>query len=128
MRSISCFAAVAFLLIASDALVSQTGYAAKAPKPETPTANVPADFWVGLDRHEIQLKQKLLVVKGSKGIVACPYVDVGIFTRTKEACAIVPAADIDGMLRSKVKAVSPAARELGIEVGMSGREALERIR
>jgi uncharacterized protein YunC (DUF1805 family) len=89
---------------------------------------VPAEFWNGLERHEIQLKQKLLVVKGSRGVVACPYLKLETFARMDEACAIVPAANIDGMLKSKVTAVTPAAQKLGIEVGMSGREALERIR
>lgn len=105
------------------------GDSRRAPAPQgQPSLELPANFWVGLERHEIQLKQKLLVVKGSKGIVACPYVDIAMFIRTQEALAIVPARDIDGMPNSKVKAVTPAAQALGIEVGMSGREALERIR
>lgn len=86
------------------------------------------DPWRGLERHEIQLDQKLLVVKGSRGVVGCPYLDVGTFERLDEACAIVPAKDLAGMLESKVTAVTPRARALGIEVGMSGREALDRIR
>jgi uncharacterized protein YunC (DUF1805 family) len=85
-------------------------------------------FWKGLERHEIPLDQTLLLVKGSRGIVACPYLNVESFARTGEACAIVPAARIDGMLDSRVTAVTPKAQELGIEVGMSGREALDRIR
>lgn len=86
------------------------------------------DPWRGLEPHEIQLDQKLLVVKGSRGVVGCPYLDVGTFERLDEACAIVPAENLAGMLESKVTAVTPKARELGIEVGMSGREALDKIR
>lgn len=86
------------------------------------------DPWRGLERHELQLEQKLLVVKGSRGVVACPYLDIDTFERLDEACAIVPAADTAGMLDSKVTAVTTRARALGIEVGMSGREALDRIR
>jgi uncharacterized protein YunC (DUF1805 family) len=85
-------------------------------------------FWKGLERHEIPLEQTLLLVKGSRGIVACPYLNVESFAHTGEACAIVPAARIDGMLESRVTAVTPKAQELGIEIGMSGREALDRIR
>lgn len=86
------------------------------------------DPWRGLERHEIQLEQKLLVVKGSKGVIGCPYLDVGMFEQLGEACAIIPAVDTAGMLDSKVTAVTPKARELGIEVGMPGREALDEIR
>jgi len=87
------------------------------------------DPWRGLEQHELQLvEQKLLVVKGSRGVVGCPYLDVEVFERLDEACAIVPAADTAGMLDSKVTAVTTRARALGIEVGMSGREALDRIR
>ena len=86
------------------------------------------DPWRGLERHEIQLDQKLLVVKGSRGVIGCPYLDVGMFAKLGEAFAIIPAADTAGMLDSKVTAVTPRARELGIEVGMLGRKALDRIR
>lgn len=86
------------------------------------------DPWRGLERHEIQLDQKLLVVKGPKGVIGCPYLDVTLFERLDEACAIVPAADTAGMLDSKVIAATPKARALGIEVGMTGREALDKIR
>jgi uncharacterized protein YunC (DUF1805 family) len=85
-------------------------------------------FWRGLERHEIPLEQTLLLVKGSHGVVACPYLNIATFERTGEACAIVPAATIDGMPDSKVTAVTPKAKELGIAVGMSGREALDKIR
>jgi uncharacterized protein YunC (DUF1805 family) len=132
----SRFSLVLFMLIAG-------GSALLAQKPSEPagtatgndtarravvSAPVPAEFWTGLERHEIQLKQKLLLVKGSRGVVACPYLKLETFARMGEVCAIVPAATIDGMPKSKVTAVTPAAQKLGIEVGMSGREALERIR
>jgi uncharacterized protein YunC (DUF1805 family) len=86
------------------------------------------DAWRGLERHEIQLDQKLLVVKGSKGVIGCPYLNVDSFEKFGEACAIIPAVDIAGMLDSKVTAVTTKAKELGIEVGMRGREALDKIR
>ena len=86
------------------------------------------DAWRGLERHEIQLDQKLLVVKGSKGVIGCPYLNVGSFEKFGEACAIIPAKDTAGMLNSKVTAVTPKAKALGIEVGMPGREAFDKIR
>jgi uncharacterized protein YunC (DUF1805 family) len=86
------------------------------------------EIWRGLERHEIQLDQKLLVVKGSRGVIGCPYLSIESFERFGEACAIIPAVDTAGMLDSKVTAVTPKAKELGIEVGMPGREALDKIR
>jgi uncharacterized protein YunC (DUF1805 family) len=86
------------------------------------------DAWRGLERHEIQLDQKLLVVKGSKGVIGCPYLNVGSFEKFGEACAIIPAVDTAGMLDSKVTAATAKAKELGIEVGMPGREAFDKIR
>lgn len=92
------------------------------------TSPSPDPFWNGLERHEIPLAQTLLLVKGSRGIAACPYLNVEMFEKTGEACIIIPAARIDGMLDSKVSALTPKARELGIEIGMPGREALDKIR
>jgi hypothetical protein len=43
------------------------------------------DAWRGLERHEIQLDQKLLIVKGSKGVIGCPYLNVGSFEKFGEA-------------------------------------------
>jgi uncharacterized protein YunC (DUF1805 family) len=108
-----------------DATASQDS-AASASKLAEAGADDP--IWRGLERHEIQLDQKLLVVKGSKGVVGCPYLNAASFEKFGEACAIIPAVDTAGMLNSKVTAVTPEARKLGIEVGMPGREALDKIR
>ena len=85
-------------------------------------------FWNGLTRESIQLGQTLLIVKGSKGLAGCTYLNIDTFERFGEACAIIPAGDFDKMLGAKVSAVTSQAKALGIEVGMSGREALERLR
>lgn len=118
--------------------VPEKSVAVKVPPPPVAEAtdarnandtNQSADpFWNGLERHEIPLAQTLLLVKGSRGIAACPYLNVEMFEKTGEACIIIPAARIDGMLDSKVSALTPKARELGIEIGMPGREALDKIR
>lgn len=86
------------------------------------------EVWRGLEPHAIQLGQTLLLVKGSRGIVACPYLNVETFSRGGEACAIVSAPQLADIPGGKVVAVTPKAQELGIEVGMSGREALDKIR
>jgi uncharacterized protein YunC (DUF1805 family) len=86
------------------------------------------DIWRGLEPHEIQLDQKLLVVKGPRGVIGCGYLNVAAFEKFGEACAIVPAVDLRSLPDAKVTAVTSKAKELGIEVGMTGREALDKIR
>ncbi len=108
------------------ASTADTAIASPAPRSDLLPSNDPA--WQGLERREIQLDQKLLVIKGPKGVIGCPYLDVNAFEKFGEACAIIPAVDTAGMLSSKVTAVTTKAKELGIEVGMSGREALDKIR
>jgi len=54
--------------------------------------------------------------------------NISSFEKFGEACAIIPAVDTAGMLDSKVTAVTSKAKELGIDVGMPGREALDKIR
>ena len=85
-------------------------------------------FWNGLTRESIQLDQTLLIVKGSKGLAGCTYLNIDTFERLGEACAIIPAGDFDKMLDATVSAVTSKAKALGIEVGMSGRDALELLR
>src|SRR5262245_44406767 len=101
---------------------------AESPNPPESSSAAADDPWRGLERHEIQLDQKLLVVKGSKGVIGCSYLNAAAFEKFGEALAIIPAADTAGMLDSKVTVATPKAKELGIEVGMPGREALDKIR
>ncbi len=85
--------------------------------------------WEGLERHRIDLKRPLLVVRGAKGLLACGYLNVETFNRTGEAGAIVTGvSDFEDMLRAKVTAVSEAAAAAGVAPGMSGAEAIEKLR
>jgi uncharacterized protein YunC (DUF1805 family) len=103
--------------------------AARSTQTNATAPMVPDDeVWRGLEPHAIKLGQTLLLVKGSRGIVACPYLNVETFSRGGEACAIVAAPQLVDIPGGKVLAVTPKAQELGIEVGMSGREALDKIR
>jgi len=45
--------------------------------------------WSGLSKEHIQLQLPLLIIKGSKGFLACGYVNVETCNKTGEACAIV---------------------------------------
>lgn len=85
--------------------------------------------WDGLERHRVDLKLPLLVIRGSRGVLACGYVNVETFNRTGEAGAIVTGVkDFDDMLAAKVVGVSTAAAQAGITTGMTGAEVVERIR
>ena len=85
--------------------------------------------WDRLDREHIDLAIPLLVIKGSKGLLACDYVNVKACYKAKEACAIASGVmDHDDRLVAKVNAVSPSALALSVTVGMTGAEALARFR
>ncbi len=76
-------------------------------------------------KEKIDLKLPLLVIKNSRGFLACAYVDVDTCNKTGEACAIVSGVNThDDMLKARVKHISSAASALGIRIGMTGSEAL----
>jgi uncharacterized protein YunC (DUF1805 family) len=80
------------------------------------------------EKHHIQLKSPLLLIKGAKGILACGYLNIETFNKTGEAAAIVTGVKTyEDMVKAKVIAVSNAARAAGIEIGMSGEDALAKF-
>jgi uncharacterized protein YunC (DUF1805 family) len=79
-----------------------------------------------VDQLRIDLKLPLLIQRGSRGFLACGYINVETTNKTSEACAIVRGVnDFDDMLKAAVVAVSEEAQKLGVHVGMTGSEALE---
>lgn len=85
--------------------------------------------WEGLEQQRIDLKLPLLIVRGSKGLLACGYLNVETFNKTGEAAAIVTGVrTFDDMLNAQVARVSVAAEQLGVTVGMTGTAALELFR
>jgi uncharacterized protein YunC (DUF1805 family) len=80
------------------------------------------------EKHFIQLKSPLLLIKGAKGILACGYLNIETFNKTGEIAAIVTGVKThEDMAKAKVIAVSHAARAAGIEVGMTGEDALKKF-
>ncbi len=76
-----------------------------------------------------QLSRPLLVISGSKGCLTCGYLSMESFERNGDAAAIVRGVNnYEEMLMATVKEVSSFARELGVEPGMTGRQALEIFR
>ena len=98
-----------------------------SPPPATPGFD-----WSGLTCEHIPLRWPLLVVHGSKGMLACGYINSPTGTnRTGDAAAcmtlcITHADFLDATV--KEGSVSEQGVELGLKDGMSGREALELIR
>ena len=85
--------------------------------------------WEGFTRTRHDLKRPLLVISGSKGVLACSYLNTATCAALGEAGAIVRGvADFDAMLDAEIVDVSPAAQQLGVQVGMTGRGALEIFR
>ena len=79
--------------------------------------------------HLIELPgAPLLVARGAKGFVMCGYLDIAAADKFNTAAAVVRGVKtIDELLAKPVAAVSRAAEELGVQPGMTGREALERF-
>ena len=81
------------------------------------------------ESHRVPLKLPLLILKGSKGLLACGYLNVETFNKTGEAAAIVTGVKtFDDMAGAIVAKVSQAGEQLGLRAGMSGAQALELIR
>jgi uncharacterized protein YunC (DUF1805 family) len=85
--------------------------------------------WKGLSKEMIQLGLPLLIIKGTKGFLACGYIHVETCNKTGEACAVVTGVKThDDMTAADIKAVSIEAQKLGVRIGMKGIEALEIFR
>lgn len=95
----------------------------------TPNLYAEGFAWGALKRERIELQLPLLIVQGEKGLLACGYVDIDTCNKTGEACAIVSGVNNhQDMLAKPVHGVSKAASLLGVEAGMSGKQALELMR
>lgn len=67
----------------------------------------------------------LLAIRGGRGMLACSYLNVSTAEKLGDALALVSGVrTCEDMLVAKVFAISSAAEKLGVEAGMSGRDAL----
>ena len=68
---------------------------------------------------------KILVIRAPRGLLGCGYISAETAAKVGDALAVVSGvANYDDMLSATVKAVSPAAEALGVNPGMTGRDAL----
>ena len=80
------------------------------------------------ETFHVALKSPLLVIKAPKGVMGCGYLNIETFNRTGEAAVIVRGVNThEDMLKVKVVAASEAARALGIEPGITGADALQKM-
>ena len=80
------------------------------------------------DEIPVMANTKLLLIQGSHGMLGCGYVSLGAAEKFGHALAIVKGvASYDDMLAAGVQEVSSAAAALGVQPGMTGREALVRM-
>ena len=70
----------------------------------------------------------ILVIQGPKGILGCGYLSIETADKLGHALAVVKGVSTyDQMLSATVVNVSAAAKALGVEPGMTGRDALLRL-
>ena len=81
-----------------------------------------------LEKFQIQFELPLLIIRASKGILACGYINVETCNIAGDACAIVSGvSNLDELVQGEVKEVSIKAAELGVTVGDTGQVALEKM-
>jgi len=70
----------------------------------------------------------LLVLRAEKGFLMCGYLDTRAAERLVDAAAKVTGVKtFEDMLKAKIVEATPAARALGVEPGMTGEEALNKM-
>jgi len=78
-------------------------------------------------RFEMQ-KYPLLVIRAEKGFLMCGYLNVNAAETLGDAAAKVKGVQsFEDMLNATVVEVTKFARDLGVETGMTGREALKKM-
>jgi len=78
-------------------------------------------------RFEMQ-KYPLLVIRADKGFLMCGYLNVNAAETLGDMAAKVKGVQsFEDMLKASVVEVTELARKLGIEPGVTGKEALEKM-
>jgi uncharacterized protein YunC (DUF1805 family) len=77
-------------------------------------------------RTDLPNSPPLLLITAEKGFVMCGFLNVEAAERLCVTAAVVSAVQtFEDVLNGQVKAVTSKAKELGIEIGMKGSDALK---
>ncbi|PIU82805.1 MAG: DUF1805 domain-containing protein [Elusimicrobia bacterium CG06_land_8_20_14_3_00_38_11] len=78
---------------------------------------------------EILLNNAVLVMAiGKKGFVMCGYLNVDAAEKMGDcACVVKGVKNVDELLAGEVVALTTGAQKLGIELGITGKKALEKL-
>jgi uncharacterized protein YunC (DUF1805 family) len=91
------------------------------------TLRVDGKSFMGL-RTDLPDSPPLLLIMGEKGFVMCGFLNVESAEKLGVTAAVVSGVKtFDDVLNGQVKAVTSKAKNLGIEVGMKGADALKLI-
>lgn len=89
------------------------------------TLRVDGKSFMGL-RTDLPDSPPLLLIMGEKGFVMCGFLNVESAEKLGVTAAVVSGVNtFDDVLNGQVKAVTSKAKNLGIEVGMKGADALK---
>ncbi len=70
----------------------------------------------------------LLVIRAKKGFVMCGYLNMDVANKLEDvAVRVTGVKSFEDVLNAKAVDVSEAAKKLGITVGMTGKEALNKM-
>lgn len=77
---------------------------------------------------ELPSSPPLLLIVGNKGFIMCGYLNIEVAEKLQVAAAVVSGVkNFDDVLNAEIKAVTSRAKELGINVGLKGKEALKKL-
>ena len=82
-----------------------------------------------LTGYEITMQNAVLVfVTADKGFVMCGYLNMETAEKLGDAaCMVRGVKTVDDLLNAKIVEMTSKAKQFGIEMGMTGREALEKL-
>lgn len=69
----------------------------------------------------------MLVLLCQKGYIMCGYLNMDTADAVGDAAAVVGGRNFEDLLTGSIKAVSRKGAQLGIQVGMSGAQAVEKL-
>jgi uncharacterized protein YunC (DUF1805 family) len=81
-----------------------------------------------LGLHFEMQKYPLLVIRAEKGFLMCGYLNISAAETLGDTAARVKGvSNFEDMLKAQLVEITQMAKNLGIEPGMTGREALEKM-